>query len=179
MDGRPVRFPNRVLRTIDYSIEKTYGGFYRRLRDLIEPPDSHKKKLAGMTYARYGLHRYVVPGKKDAAPYNDLVRAGQRLHGLMRTLLFKRLESSVEAFRQTVTRMIERHKIFLRGLDEGFVVAGEQVEDLLKGIEEGDAERDDLMAELEKLSGKYALTDFRSEERRVGKECRSRWSPYH
>src|SRR5256885_5491349 len=24
-----------------------------------------------------------------------------------------------------------------------------------------------------------ALTVFRSEERRVGKECRSRWSPYH
>ena len=23
------------------------------------------------------------------------------------------------------------------------------------------------------------LQDFRSEERRVGKECRSRWSPYH
>src|ERR1035438_8905311 len=24
-----------------------------------------------------------------------------------------------------------------------------------------------------------APTDYRSEERRVGKECRSRWSPYH
>ena len=24
-----------------------------------------------------------------------------------------------------------------------------------------------------------AKKDFRSEERRVGKECRSRWSPYH
>jgi len=24
-----------------------------------------------------------------------------------------------------------------------------------------------------------ALGDARSEERRVGKECRSRWSPYH
>ena len=24
-----------------------------------------------------------------------------------------------------------------------------------------------------------ALTHSRSEERRVGKECRSRWSPYH
>ena len=23
------------------------------------------------------------------------------------------------------------------------------------------------------------MEDFRSEERRVGKECRSRWSPYH
>ena len=25
----------------------------------------------------------------------------------------------------------------------------------------------------------YFKTDTRSEERRVGKECRSRWSPYH
>src|SRR5256885_7809080 len=25
----------------------------------------------------------------------------------------------------------------------------------------------------------FALTTMRSEERRVGKECRSRWSPYH
>src|ERR1017187_8226574 len=24
-----------------------------------------------------------------------------------------------------------------------------------------------------------SLADYRSEERRVGKECRSRWSPYH
>src|SRR2546427_12663843 len=30
--------------------------------------------------------------------------------------------------------------------------------------------------------GRHRITDdyqFRSEERRVGKECRSRWSPYH
>src|SRR2546430_15163995 len=27
--------------------------------------------------------------------------------------------------------------------------------------------------------GSGRLTDSRSEERRVGKECRSRWSPYH
>src|ERR1041384_2805526 len=25
----------------------------------------------------------------------------------------------------------------------------------------------------------YGIIDMRSEERRVGKECRSRWSPYH
>ena len=28
-------------------------------------------------------------------------------------------------------------------------------------------------------SGKSTLLNVRSEERRVGKECRSRWSPYH
>jgi len=27
--------------------------------------------------------------------------------------------------------------------------------------------------------GSYQTADVRSEERRVGKECRSRWSPYH
>ena len=27
--------------------------------------------------------------------------------------------------------------------------------------------------------GSTRLPDLRSEERRVGKECRSRWSPYH
>src|SRR5256885_3754193 len=27
--------------------------------------------------------------------------------------------------------------------------------------------------------GKHDADQFRSEERRVGKECRSRWSPYH
>ena len=26
---------------------------------------------------------------------------------------------------------------------------------------------------------KYKCGEYRSEERRVGKECRSRWSPYH
>ena len=28
-------------------------------------------------------------------------------------------------------------------------------------------------------SSDYFLSERRSEERRVGKECRSRWSPYH
>ena len=32
---------------------------------------------------------------------------------------------------------------------------------------------------LEKIRHKGLRTPFRSEERRVGKECRSRWSPYH
>ena len=31
----------------------------------------------------------------------------------------------------------------------------------------------------EKALGKYGRLRRRSEERRVGKECRSRWSPYH
>ena len=33
--------------------------------------------------------------------------------------------------------------------------------------------------EFEKLLKIVSTDDTRSEERRVGKECRSRWSPYH
>lgn len=96
-------------------------------------------------------------------PYKDLARAGKRLRGLMGTLLFKRLKSSVEAFRQSVAGLIQRHKLFLRGLDDGIVIAGEQVEDLHKGIEPGDAKRNDLVAELEKLFEKYQLGNFGAE----------------
>src|SRR5690348_18425449 len=36
-----------------------------------------------------------------------------------------------------------------------------------------------LLGVLPKLSDAWKLETFRSEERRVGKECRSRWSPEH
>ena len=32
---------------------------------------------------------------------------------------------------------------------------------------------------LSELKERLAIQELRSEERRVGKECRSRWSPYH
>ena len=40
-------------------------------------------------------------------------------------------------------------------------------------------ELDDAIAEMLNHDGAYVLVANRSEERRVGKECRSRWSPYH
>src|SRR5687767_15233059 len=39
---------------------------------------------------------------------------------------------------------------------------------------------DGLVGEMgRRMRPKFEARDFRSEERRVGKECRSRWSPYH
>ena len=37
----------------------------------------------------------------------------------------------------------------------------------------------DEMLEIHKCQTIEMLKELRSEERRVGKECRSRWSPYH
>ena len=45
---------------------------------------------------------------------------------------------------------------------------------------EAQARRKDVEVERERRRERlYALQAIRSEERRVGKECRSRWSPYH
>ena len=49
------------------------------------------------------------------------------------------------------------------------------LEEALKRIEELEKENAELREELEY----YRNRKLRSEERRVGKECRSRWSPYH
>ena len=53
--------------------------------------------------------------------------------------------------------------------ESGKMTARERIEMLLdKGT----------FVELDKLMV-HRCTNYRSEERRVGKECRSRWSPYH
>src|SRR5438034_7403912 len=42
-----------------------------------------------------------------------------------------------------------------------------------------DLKKNPLYIDLAKATGAVPRWNFRSEERRVGKECRSRWSPYH
>ena len=39
--------------------------------------------------------------------------------------------------------------------------------------------KEEIMSEVLAEDMTLGTTDGRSEERRVGKECRSRWSPYH
>ena len=160
INGRKLIFPDRKLTTIRYNINKVYDGLYDRLRRLIEPPNPKENKREGLRYARYGLIDYVNPAKRSATPYSDLARAGLRLSGLMRSLLFKRLESSVEAFRCTVSHLLESHRIFLTLLKEGKISAGEDVEPLLKDLEEGDAEDEELLESLRTASGKYDIANF-------------------
>ena len=47
------------------------------------------------------------------------------------------------------------------------------------GIDEGEVPWTTALRELEEETGIGPHLVERSEERRVGKECRSRWSPYH
>lgn len=154
-------FPKRELETLRYSIEDTYKGLYGRIRGYLGRPGAKRylpKPGEELTYARYGLWHYVKPSKRRINPYNELHRAGINLRGLIRVMLFKRFESSVYAFRQSMKRLERIHKMFLKALDEGFVPAGEDAQSLL--YESDRYEEADLMDALAAVAGKYDLADF-------------------
>lgn len=114
-------FPRRRLQTQEYSIEAAYGTFYPRLRDAIAGPGG-----ASLRYSRFNLYDYLVPAAKNRRTYAQLRSAGTNLRGLMRVLLFKRLESSVHAFRCTVERMRDAHQAFLGALGKGVVITNDE-----------------------------------------------------
>jgi len=163
--GRHQFFPKRELETIEYSIEDTYRGLYQELRGYIGKPSKRKEprrviKPTGeeLTYARYGLYNYVPKEKQLREPYASLHRAGATLRGLIRILLFKRFESSVFAFKETVRRLLMVHERFLKALDEGFVPAGDEAQAIL--YEPNRDEEQDLMDALRAVSGRYNIADF-------------------
>ncbi|MDI6802752.1 MAG: phospholipase D-like domain-containing protein [Bacteroidota bacterium] len=162
--GRHQFFPKRELETIEYSIEKTYNGLYQRLRGYLGRPKSQRKINTSkeLIYARYSLWDYVVSEKQKKQPYIDLHRAGANLFGLMRTLLFKRFESSVYAFRETLKRMIRIHEAFLKSLDKGIVPAGDEAQAIL--YESDNYEEADLYDALTAASEKYKIEDFNKDK---------------
>lgn len=162
--GRRQFFPKRELETLRYSIEDTYQGLYQTLRAHLGRPRGEGRDLKPgeeLTYARYGLWHYVHKSKQSQKPYADLRRAGINLRGLMRTSLFKRFESSVEAFRRSLKRMIRTHEMFLKALAQGVVPAGEDADALLG--RSGQMDEEDLLGVLEQVTGQYALSDFDAE----------------
>jgi HKD family nuclease len=160
--GKHQFFPSRALETIDYSIEDTYQGLYQELRGYLGKARKGKQAKpqsdGELTYARYGLWNYVNAAKQKKEPYTNLQRAGTNLRGLMRVLLFKRFESSVYAFQETVKRLLKMHQAFVASLDAGFVPAGEDAQYLL--YESDILEEGDLVDALREVSRRYDANDF-------------------
>ena len=162
--GQHQFFPRRELETIEYSIEKTYQGLYQQLRGYLGKSRNGKPaepRINELNYARYGLWHYVVKDKQRKEPYASLQRVGKNLRGLMRVLLFKRFESSVHAFRETIRRLIRVHELFLAALQEGIVATGEAAQNVLYEAEE--IWSADLFTTLQEVSQDYRAADFEIE----------------
>src|SRR3712207_5399433 len=61
------------------------------------------------------------------------------------------------------------------------IVSREEWETVQEEIKKRAKKKGIILGDTKKYKRRYPLTGmlYRSEERRVGKECRSRWSPYH
>ena len=129
-DGRmaPIRFPKPVASSIGYDLDAVLPGFFARLEEILMPEG--EPPLLRM--ARYQPERYPAGGtggSEDTA-----------LVGLLRSALLKRFESSAEAFRRTLGRMIGQHEAFLEALARGKVVRKEFFQELSAAEDEGDLE---------------------------------------
>jgi len=118
----------RVASSIGYDLEAVLPGFFARLEEILMPEDG--RPLLRM--ARYQPERYRAGGG-DAGEDTALV-------GLLRSALLKRFESSAEAFRRTLRRMIAEHELFLDALARGRVVRKEFFQEVSAAEDEGDIE---------------------------------------
>ena len=105
------------METERYDINKVYQRKYETIVGYMT-----KEKLS---FARYSLGLYVTDDYKDIKLYKELGTAGSKLVGLIRTLLLKRMESSLEAFKQSITHYINTHNIFLALLHEKIIPIGD------------------------------------------------------
>ena len=104
LNGKPIQFPTAVLRTQRYELDDAYPGLFAHVASAMDE----------LTLARYRPDDYRFDGEGDSR--------ARGLAGLLRTGLLKRFESSVDAFRSTLQKMVEAHETFLVGLNQGVVV---------------------------------------------------------
>ena len=149
-DGTRSYFPTRLPKTIKFSIDDqnpddTYAQLYSA---------SVVNIISNLKLARYGLANYEISehsseslSQNERTLLENLSRGGQRLMGFCRTNLFKRLESSGQAFIQSVDRHILRNYIFLHAIenDKPLPIGGQNAEMLDTRFEDRDTDDANLI----------------------------------
>lgn len=120
-DGSKAFFPVRIPRTLKFTLDESDArDQYAR---LYSPPVVDA--IGALKLPRYGLGNYAdAKAQASASPaekkaLDNMARAGRRLMGFCRTNLFKRLESSGQAFILSVERHILRNYIYLHAIKNG------------------------------------------------------------
>jgi superfamily II DNA or RNA helicase len=118
-DGTRSYFPTRQPKTVTFTIDNHDPSDQYALLYATPVVDA----INALNLPRYGLGNYLQerphepPTAAEARIIADLSRAGKRLMGFCRTNLFKRLESSGQAFVQSIQRHILRNFVYLHALE--------------------------------------------------------------
>ena len=123
-DGNKAFFPTREPKTAKFTIdEKDPNDQYAHLYG-----EKVVDAINGLHLPRYGLKNYLLDPliaprtEAEDGIIEDLARGGRRLTGVCRTNLFKRLESSGDAFLQSVERHILRNYVYLHALQNNLLL---------------------------------------------------------
>lgn len=145
-----IEFPQRQLQTVKYDINSTYQKLYDTIRAMLEK----------LCYARYDLWKYVKPEKREIEPYIQLKKVTGTLRVFHKIRLFKRLESSIYAFRESVNNLYDIHEKFLTIIEKKRIIpAGELIQDRIYRYE-----LDDIWDQIETLTADYRSEDFNIEK---------------
>jgi len=133
-DGTRYYFPDRIPQTLKFDLDEQsrtdqYARLYSyRVVDMIND----------LSLPRYGLGNYISKGAEQSASpeekkqLDNLSRAGKRLMGFCRMNLLKRLESSGQAFLQSIDRHILRNYVYIHAIDNSLPIPiGTQSAELL------------------------------------------------
>ncbi|WP_026837072.1 helicase-related protein [Gillisia sp. JM1] len=151
-------FPKRNLKTIEYEIDASYAlnGKTSIYASLIEKL-FQTSKSDRYQYSIYALTSFLKKGKINEPTYQGLSHFGDLVRGLLKMLLFKRLESSAVSFLASLERMIKRNEFILRSVNEkGLVITGRA--DQLALFLDDDITNSNLRV------NEYPIEDFRKDD---------------
>ena len=144
-----LKFPERKgPYVVQYSIDKVYdGGLYNKINDSIN----------NLFLARYNVGSYIKTSAFSPEERQRIKIAGENLKDIMKIILFRRLESSVAAFRDSIRWMKKSNEIFLKALDENKVLMGDDADDVYEQIR-ADEELEDIdFSEVEENGEKFNI----------------------
>jgi hypothetical protein len=114
----PIVFPEPRALTVRYDLDAALPGFFDKVADAIEPDDDG----GSLSFARYLTESFRKEVEDSEEELQEEINRGQATAGLLRSALLKRFESSAEAFRCTVAKMLSQHDTFLDALAKGRVI---------------------------------------------------------
>ncbi len=129
LEGKPVRFPKRKLEKVEYSLTELFGGaVYKQVLDTIDR----------LHMVPYRIEYYLV-----AVDEKERLEAEQRAT-LQKFGLLKRFESSVEAIKKSITRLVAFYRFFEKALDQNRVLDSQSFHRIVQemgGLEVEDDEK--------------------------------------
>lgn len=123
--SKKISFPERELENINYQLDKTYKGMYKKIANIISDE---------LTMAYYKMLEYKIEGietEEERLQLGRMISVG----GIFRTILLKRLESSVYAFKISINRQILFLEYLKKCLEKGKMIKKTEFSKILKNFE--------------------------------------------